>query len=337
MLTDLAPDLLQHVLAQLTSACAVISTARTCSAFNAVAYSDGIWTALAKARFRLVREILIVESENSAHGGYALYRVHTRLSIGCRNLDLYRSCLRPLPADALSTEATTAPEIDEFVFSFELRKGSTLIANASCRYDRIWREEDRCKDSDLGVESGGGCSVDLPLWTALPNVGRSPPGTGWQAGWTSEPPCNSLPQMLRGENFGSFSWRGTDEPPVELRVFLSRAGQTALLYGQCFDSDVVFKQTGDEKFEGAFPPMELAYTDGTTFPDVDDDDLGLPAGTIIVTPALTMDIDLDDGEECFTGGSLGLAFHHKECYLALHGESELPRVLQAVLEDRSSL
>ncbi len=46
MLTDLAPDLLQHVLAQLTSACAVISTARTCSAFNAVAYSDGIWTAL---------------------------------------------------------------------------------------------------------------------------------------------------------------------------------------------------------------------------------------------------------------------------------------------------
>mmetsp|Transcript_4835 Transcript_4835/g.14808 ORF Transcript_4835/g.14808 Transcript_4835/m.14808 type:complete len:285 (+) Transcript_4835:69-923(+) len=182
MLTDLAPDLLQHVLAQLTSACAVISTARTCSAFNAVAYSDGIWTALAKARFRLVREILIVESENSAHGGYALYRVHTRLSIGCRNLDLYRSCLRPLPADALSTEATTAPEIDEFVFSFELRKGSTLIANASCRYDRIWREEDRCKDSDLGVESGGGCSVDLPLWTALPNVGRSPPGTGWQAG-----------------------------------------------------------------------------------------------------------------------------------------------------------
>ena len=84
MLTDLAPDLLQHVLAQLTSACAVISTARTCSAFNAVAYSDGIWTALAKARFRLVREILIVESENSTPGTSVfflsfLHRVQQRI------------------------------------------------------------------------------------------------------------------------------------------------------------------------------------------------------------------------------------------------------------------
>jgi hypothetical protein len=313
----------------------VCSFSRACKSFHAVAFEPDVWAPVACRSGKMFREI-IYES-GTAHA----------LSL-CKNIQPPVWSHAKVTPEALEARVKhlPMPALGDFVFSFRLHlvddAETTLLANASCRYESFHMESDRFRDEDGTLRWGVAFSTSLPLWQAWEEDGHE---AFHEREWTSVPPCAELPSCLSKEMSQLFDDGGFDWRLVRLRVYLSRAGRVSSLYNSFLPDDAPFFCMGESESESLdeewwadyqteFPERKLAKINGSTFPDVPEArKIGLDAGNLVVQPTLDLDFEKKAGVPYCIGGKVGLKFLHGPSGSAL-APDELAHLLEAVLDAR---